>query len=192
MKYIFIALISYCLGSIPFSYLIGKYIYKSDIRTKGSKNPGTTNAFRSYGKLAGILTLLLDFSKGVLAVYIGYKLAGYDGKVVGLLFAPVGHMFSFILNFKGGKGVATTAGSLLAFDYRVLITVLSIFIIIFLITKIVSISSIIATLSTIFVVLYLYGISSVFRVILIIASLIVILHRENIKRLIKKEEKRII
>lgn len=190
MKYLLIIIISYLLGSIPFSYLIGKKIYGIDIRTKGSKNPGTTNAFRSFGKKAGILTLILDLAKGIFAVYLGYLIAGFNGELIALLVTPFGHIFSFFLKFKGGKGVATTAGALIAVDYRVVIVLLIIFLLVFLIFRIVSLASICCAVLSNFVVIYFYGISLFSFVMLGLSLLVIYMHRENIKRLINGSEKK--
>lgn len=190
MKYLLIAIISYCLGSLPFSYFIGEKFFGTDIRSKGSGNPGTTNAFRAFGAKAGVVTLLLDFFKGALAVIIGRYIGGEAGAIIALLFAPIGHIYSFILKFKGGKGVATTGGALLAMDYRVALVLVVIFLIVFLTSRIVSISSIIAAGLATFVVLYYHGLSYFALVTLILALTIIIKHRANIQRLINKTEKK--
>ncbi|MGO3018505.1 MAG: glycerol-3-phosphate 1-O-acyltransferase PlsY [Anaerococcus sp.] len=190
MTYLLIALISYLLGSLPFSYFIGEKFFGTDIRSKGSGNPGTTNAFRSFGAKAGILTLILDVFKGALAVIIGSYLGGANGALIALLFAPIGHIFSFILKFKGGKGMATTAGALIAFDYRVTLVLLVIFLIVFFTSRIVSLSSITTAAFATFVVLYFYGKSYFALVILILSILIIVKHRANISRLINKTEKK--
>ncbi|MDD7463896.1 MAG: glycerol-3-phosphate 1-O-acyltransferase PlsY [Anaerococcus sp.] len=190
MKYLLIAVISYCLGSLPFSYLIGEKFFGIDIRSKGSGNPGTTNAFRAFGAKAGVFTLILDMLKGAIAVIIGRYLGGQEGALLALLFAPMGHIFSFILKFKGGKGVATTGGALIAVDYRVALVLLVVFLIIFLTSRIVSLASIIAAALATFVVIYFYGFSYFALVVLILALTIIIKHRSNIKRLINKTEKK--
>lgn len=188
MKYLLIAIISYCLGSLPFSYFIGEKFFGIDIRSKGSGNPGTTNAFRAFGAKAGILTLILDMLKGVLAVIIGRYMGGEVGALIALLLAPLGHIYSMILKFKGGKGVATTGGALIAMDYRVALVLLVIFLIVFLTSRIVSLSSITAAGLAPFVVLYFYGFSYFTLVTLILAVTIIVKHRSNIQRLINKTE----
>lgn len=110
MKYIIVALIAYLLGSLPSGYYIGKYVFKKDIRTMGSGNIGSTNALRNFGKMAGLSTFILDFLKGYIACFISGKIAGENGMYVAMLFAVLGHMYSFILNFKAGKGIATVFG----------------------------------------------------------------------------------
>ncbi|MDD7306356.1 MAG: glycerol-3-phosphate 1-O-acyltransferase PlsY [Peptoniphilaceae bacterium] len=190
MKYLLIAIISYCLGSLPFSYFIGKKFFGTDIRSKGSGNPGTTNAFRAFGMKAGLVTLIMDLFKGALAVLIGRHLGGDNGAVLALLFAPLGHIYSFILKFKGGKGVATTGGALIAFDYRVALALLVVFLIIFLISRIVSLASIITAALAPFATMYFYGLSYFTLVVFILALLVIYKHRANIQRLINKTEKR--
>lgn len=185
-----IILISYFLGSLPFSYLIGKKLFNIDIRSKGSGNPGTTNAFRTFGAKAGILTLILDVLKGAIAVVIGRYLGGEYGALIALLFAPIGHIYSFILKFKGGKGVATTAGALTAVDYRVTIVLLIIFLVVFLTFRIVSLSSIVVSVCSILTVIFFHGYNYFTLVISILALLIIYKHKSNIKRLINKTEKK--
>lgn len=190
MKYLLIALISYCLGSLPFSYFIGEKFFGTDIRTKGSGNPGTTNAFRAFGVKAGIITLILDIFKGSLAVIIGRAIGGETGALLALLIAPLGHIYSFVLKFKGGKGVATTGGAILAVDGRVALILFIIFIIVFLTSRIVSLSSITAAACAPFVVLFFYGPSYFALIVLILALTIIIKHRANIERLKNKTEKK--
>lgn len=190
MNYLLIALIAYLLGSVPFSYFIGKKIFGIDIRKKGSGNPGATNAFRAFGAKGGIMTLALDILKGALAVLIGRKLGGDTGAVIAMLFAPLGHMYSFILKFKGGKGVATTGGALLAYDYRVTLVLLIIFLIVFLTSRIVSLASITTACFAPLVVLYFHGLSYFALVILILAIIVIYKHRANIDRLRNKTEKK--
>lgn len=190
MTYLFIALISYLLGSLPFSYFIGEKFFGTDIRSKGSGNPGTTNAFRSFGAKAGILTLVLDVLKGSLAVIIGSYLGGEKGALIALLIAPIGHIFSCILKFKGGKGMATTAGALITFDYKIALVLLVVFLIVFFTSRIVSLASITTAAFANFVALYFYGRSYFTLVILMLSILIIVKHRENISRLINKTEKK--
>ena len=140
---VLIALLSYILGSIPFGFIVGKVFFKTDLRKLGSGNVGATNALRNFGRLAGFTTFLFDFLKGSLACYLGEKFGGEAGQAVAMFFVVIGHMYSFILKFKSGKGVATSFGALLAIDYRFALTLLAIFIVLVLIFRIVSLSSII-------------------------------------------------
>ena len=190
MKYIIVILMSYLIGSIPFSYLLGKVIYKKDIRSLGSKNPGSTNVFRNFGPKAGIATLIFDIGKGFFAVGLTKKI--YDEKLAlfALVFVILGHIFSIFLNFKGGKGVATSAGSILAYDYRVLLILLTIFLVIFLLTRTVSKASISAAILAPIIAFYFYGFKSFTLIILIMGLTVVYEHRANIKRILNHEEKK--
>lgn len=186
-----IAVISYILGSIPAGFIISNLVFKRDIRTLGSGNVGATNVLRNFGKGPGFVTFVFDFLKGALACYIGKKLGGELGQAVALLFAVVGHMYSFILKFKAGKGVATAFGSLLAIDYRFALLLLAVFIVIVLIFRIVSLASIIAAIIAGIIGFVWFGFSYVSISIFLIASLIVYKHKSNIKRLKAGEEKKI-
>lgn len=140
------ALISYLLGSISFAVIVSRALAHKDVRDYGSGNAGLTNVVRNFGKLPGLLTLVGDFSKGVVAVMLGRvifdRLAGLEpqyGACVAGLFVIIGHIFPVFFGFRGGKGVLTTAGIALVIDPRVFLIAVSIFIIVFLITRIVSI-----------------------------------------------------
>jgi glycerol-3-phosphate acyltransferase PlsY len=110
---IFSIIIGYLLGSILMAYVLGKLLRKIDIRNYGSKNPGAMNAFKVLGPAYGVITMLFDMSKGVLAIFIGYllKVPIYILFVVGIS-AIVGHTFPFYLKFKGGRGAAIAYGIL--------------------------------------------------------------------------------
>lgn len=118
--YIVLVIISYLLGNISCGYLVGRFIFNEDIRTHGSKNAGTTNALRLYGAKAGAITLLGDLLKGFIAVIISYFVAknlGVDhnlARYLSLVAVVFGHNWPVFLRFRGGKGVATTYGGVLA------------------------------------------------------------------------------
>ena len=103
--------ISYLIGSISPSYLIGKYVYKIDIRKEGSGNPGSTNALRTMGKKVGSIVLLCDFLKGMIAAFIGMATFGQEFSILTGFAGILGHDFPFYMGFKGGKGVATSLGA---------------------------------------------------------------------------------
>ena len=187
-----VAIISYLLGSIPAAFLIGMIFFKTDIRKMGSGNVGTTNAFRNFGKAAGLATFLIDFLKGSLAAYIGLKLSGTSGEAVALLFVVIGHMFSFLLKFKAGKGVATAFGSLLAIDYKFALFLLIVFLIVLFTTKIVSLSSITSAAAALIAGFIYFGFNIMSISTFLVASLVIIKHKKNIERLKKGQEKRII
>lgn len=190
MKYLIIALVSYILGSLPAGYFIGKIVFKKDIRSMGSGNVGTTNAFRNFGKKAGIATFAFDFLKGVLACFIGDKILGENGTYVAMLFVVLGHMYSFLLNFKAGKGIATVFGALVYIKPAFALVLFLVFLTVFLISRIVSLSSISVSAIAIVASLIKYGFTTFSLSLSAIAILIIIKHRDNIKRLINGEEKK--
>lgn len=186
-----IVLLSYILGSIPFGFIIGKVIFKTDLRKLGSGNVGATNALRNFGRLAGFTTFLFDFLKGSLACYLGEKFGGELGQALAMFFVVIGHMYSFVLKFKSGKGVATSFGALLQIDYRFALVLLTIFIVLVLIFRIVSLSSIITTVIAAILAVFTYKLSYISLAIILIASMVVYKHKDNIRRLKLGEEKKI-
>ena len=192
--------VGYFLGSVDFAILISTIFYGRDIREYGSSNAGTTNVWRTFGKMPAVLTFLGDFIKGIVSivfcdfmflVLFEVRAPIYSGILVGV-FALMGHVFPIFYKFKGGKGVAVSAGVLLTLDWTVFLLVVFVFFIFFLISKIVSLSSIFASMSyPIFVFLkYLIFGSSVWEFIvrivaaIFICFMVVFMHRSNIKRLI--------
>ncbi len=186
-----IVILSYILGSIPFGFIIGKVIFKTDLRKLGSGNVGATNALRNFGRLAGFTTFLFDFLKGSLACYLGEKFGGELGQALAMFFVVIGHMYSFVLKFKSGKGVATSFGALLQIDYRFALVLLTIFIVLVLIFRIVSLSSIITTVIAAILAVFTYKLSYISLPIILIASMVVYKHKDNIRRLKLGEEKKI-
>ncbi len=186
-----VAIISYILGSIPNAYLIGKYFFNMDIRNLGSGNVGSTNALRNFGRKAGIATLICDALKGFIAVLIADKLNVEHAVAVSLVFVVLGHMYSVFLNFKSGKGVATSFGALLYIDIKFVLILVGIFILVVLFSRMVSLGSILAAISAIFIGYFYFGLSDIFYAVLIICALIVYKHRANINRIINHEESKI-
>lgn len=142
--YLLTVIISYFIGSFPSAIIISKIFNLSDPRTYGSGNPGATNVLRSGNKTAAIVTLILDATKGFLAVLICKtifnNLAGVGA--ISALFAVCGHIFSLWLKFKGGKGVATAVGALLAYAPLIAMSVMCVFIILMILFRYVSLGSI--------------------------------------------------
>ena len=185
MDYLIIAAISYLLGSIPFGLLLTNLFLKKDIREIGSGNIGATNALRAGNKFIGYTTLLLDIFKAVLPV-LYVKLNYPDFVYISSLSVFLGHVFPLWLKFKGGKGVATYVGILFSLNFIYGLVFGITWIIIFLISKYSSLSSLIASLS-IPICLFISGKNQIiFFVIMFV--LIFYTHRENIKRLKNKEE----
>ena len=185
MDYIVTALISYLFGSIPFGYLFTKILLKKDIRNVGSGNIGATNVLRTGNKSLGYLTLFLDITKAVVPV-IYIKLNYPDLVYVSALCAFLGHLFPIWLKFKGGKGVATFVGILISINIYYAVVFGVVWALTFLISKYSSLSSLFASIS---IPIYLKIIDQdniIFFIIMFV--LIFYTHRENIKRLINKEE----
>lgn len=118
---VLVALIGYLIGCFSSAYLVGKLFSSIDIREHGSKNSGATNALRVLGLRAGALTFTLDVLKGIISSYIGYRIYGQTGLLIGGLFAVIGHNWPVFLDFKGGKGVATSLGVYLMVNPLVLL-----------------------------------------------------------------------
>lgn len=204
LKIILILLISYLLGSIPFSILISKFFKKIDIREYGSKNPGASNVFRVVGPVAGTIVLILDIGKGFAAVFLLTRLLGEATAISPIylqLLAGVsvilGHIFSIFVKFKGGKGIAVGAGALLALIPVELFLGLLVFIIIVAISRYVSLGSLSAAVFicvSLVAEKYFFQQNQPFILILtcfILTLLVFYTHRGNIKRLLNGTENKI-
>ena len=187
-----IPLIAYLLGSIPFGYILIKSAKGQDIRSFGSGNIGATNVFRK-NRLAGILTLILDGTKGYLAVMLAGWLGGsIEWQAVAAVCAIIGHVFTFWLRFKGGKGVATGCGAYLALSPSAVFMTLGLFLLILILTRYISLSSIGATAFFPFWAYFFDVPASVLFWATIGAVLIIAKHRENIHRLLSGTESKLV
>ena len=186
MELILIISCSYLMGSIPFGYLLTKIFLKKDIRDIGSGNIGATNALRTGNKLIGYSTLTLDILKAALPViFIKFNYPEYI--YVSSLSVFIGHVFPLWLKFKGGKGVATYIGILFCINVLFGLLFISTWLLLYFIFKYSSLSSLLATLSIpAYILFFLSGQNIIFF--LIIFVLIFYTHKENVKRLINKEE----
>ncbi len=196
LSYIIIIIIAYLLGNISTSYIISKRVAGVDIRTQGSGNAGSTNVLRTLGKKAGLITFIGDLLKGIVAVLIAEMIAkitnvdiitaGYIG-VVGVV---CGHNWSAFLGFRGGKGVATSLGSMIAVNPIIALTCFGIFLVIVAITKYVSLGSVLSiSMSPIFM-LILQNDKGLLATLFLTLS-VIYTHRENIKRLVNGTERKI-
>ena len=186
MELFIIIFCSYLIGSIPFGFLLTKCFLKKDIRDIGSGNIGATNALRTGNKAIGYSTLSLDILKAVLPV-IFIKFNYPDYIYLSSLCVFIGHVFPLWLKFKGGKGIATYVGILFCIDLMFGLIFIFTWLIIYLIFKYSSLSSLIASLSIpAYLLLFLNGKNIFFFLIMFV--LIFFTHRKNIKRLINKEE----
>ena len=178
----------YLIGTFPSGYLLAK-LRGVDITKQGSGNVGATNVARSLGKKAGMLTLVLDLTKGLLAIYLASLLADQGWFVAAAAVAVVcGHCFSIPPLLKGGKGVATGLGVLIALAPGAGVTSVVIFVLLFSATRFVSLSSIVATLSAPIYSLVTNQPEAKSLALMAIALVIVYRHRENIQRLIEGRE----
>lgn len=195
---IFWGLIAYVIGSIPSSVWIGKSYFGKDVRDFGSGNAGATNTFRVLGNQAGIIVLLLDILKGVtaasLVLYIPSVLHGTELYInLQLLFgilAVFGHIFPIFANFKGGKGIATLFGMLIGIHYILAVACVALFVVVLLLTRYVSLSSILAAISFPFFAIYIFHRDEPLLIAFGVAAalMVVITHKKNIIRLLNGEE----
>lgn len=188
--YISLALISYLLGSIPSGLILAKIFNKADLRKHGSGNIGATNAFRVGGHLLGTLTLVLDLIKGMSSVVLAQVLEIEFPAFYGFI-CIIGHVFPIWLKFKGGKGVATALGVILAIYPIIGILSLGLWVIIFKASRISSIASLFSLAFSILILCLVADdyINSIFLVMSLI--LIVFKHKDNIIRLYRGEENKI-
>lgn len=194
MIYSLALLIGYFIGSINFAVLVAKS-KGIDLFSLGSGNPGATNVKRTMGAFWGNTVFLLDFSKGYLAVFLAQYFLGMDGLnvdligIFGLLGGIFGHSFSVFLRFRGGKGVATTMGGLLALMPWVLAIGLIVWVIVFFMTRVVALGSIVFAISLPISFYFLHDLSDVRWILcLVLAILIVVRHASNIQRLLSGNE----
>jgi len=192
MKHFLTLLISYFVGTISGSYIIGNIFLHKDIRKYGSGNAGTTNAMRVLGKKAGVLTFVIDFLKGALVTILIRRLFGNEFVPLGILGAVLGHDFPFYMKFKGGKGVATTLGALALFNFPLTLICYIVWAVGTLLTKMVSVGSILFFVSIIIVYTFMSNLtSSNIAIIDAIAIIGIIRHKDNIKRIILGNENKI-
>lgn len=200
MKELLLIIIAYLIGSVPTALIISRKYFGIDIRDYGSGNMGATNAFRILGPKFGIIIMVLDIIKGMLAVGLFYFLPEYLSNellrtnfMIGLgLSAVLGHIFPIFANFKGGKGVATILGMLIAIQPVVALCCLAVFAIVLFFTRYVSLSSILAAIMLPVSVLWIWNEHEIlYRVFaLLVALMVVLTHQKNISRLIKGHESR--
>lgn len=190
MSLILWAAIGYLLGSIPFGIVITRALGLGDLRQIGSGNIGATNVLRTGNKPAALATLLLDSGKGAIAVLLARALAGQDAALIAGAAAFLGHLYPVWLGFRGGKGVATFLGTVLALDWRLGLTACAIWLVTALLTRISSLSALVAAALSPLIALWLDG-PRLALVAGFMAVLIFIRHRANIARIRTGTEPRI-
>lgn len=197
---IVLLILAYLLGSMPFAVWIGQIFYQIDVREHGSGNAGATNAMRVLGKKAGITVLLLDIFKGTFAVHMA-NFADYDygsiqfvnlQLVLGIS-ALFGHIFPIYAGFRGGKGIATLLGVVIALDPPAAMYSCAVFAIVLVVTRYVSLASMIASIAFPIYVTFIEKTQflSMITFSFFITVLVIITHQKNIERLIRREESKI-
>jgi glycerol-3-phosphate acyltransferase PlsY len=184
------AVAGYILGSIPFGLVMAKLFGLGDIRQIGSGNIGATNVLRTGNKLAAFLTLVLDAGKGAIAVVIARALFGEGAAGVAGLFAVLGHLFPLFLRFKGGKGVATFLGTILALSFPAGLAACATWLIMAVIFRISSLSAIMAALLAPVFTFYFYHMHGA-ALVAVLSLVVIAKHHANIGRLLKGEEPKI-
>ena len=209
MKVLFlviIAVISYLLGSLNFGVILSKKLEGDDVRNHGSGNAGTTNMLRNYGKKAAALTIIGDMLKVGVAIGIAFLILRLFTKMNAAqslqiepmlvksfagLFCVIGHIFPCFFNFRGGKGVATAGGMVFCIDWRIALILLAVFIVIVMITKYVSFGSIIMAILYPILIFAFYHTLFITLVSFVFTLIVLIAHRQNIKKLISGTESKI-
>ena len=194
-------LLAYLIGAFPSAVWLGRTFYNTDVREYGSGNAGATNTFRTLGPKAGIPVLLMDILKGWIAVNLVYFVMDnqlmsdekfFELKLAFGIAAVIGHLFPIYTGFRGGKGIATTLGFMIGIYWEAALLSALVFILTLLISKYVSLSSIIESLAFPFIVIVILGMNNtnssliIFSIFVPILSLIT--HQKNIERLIRQEE----
>lgn len=201
MKEVVLIACAYLIGSIPTALIISRKFFGVDIRDYGSGNMGATNTFRVLGSKFGTIVMVIDILKGVIASSL-YELLPFYGDdelqrtnfIIGLgLASVIGHIFPIFANFKGGKGVATLFGMVLALQPVVALSCVGVFIFVLYLTRYVSLSSILGALMLPVCVLWIWNENEIlYRVFtLLVASLVIFTHQKNIGRLLRGVESRI-
>lgn len=192
MNYFFIAIIAYLLGNISFAYILGKIFTKKDVRDYGSGNAGATNAIRAFGKKIGAMVFIGDVLKGVIAVLIGKTLGVTEMYLAGAM-VIIGHNWPVFLNFKGGKGVATTIGVMIIASPFVTLICFVLGLVVIIATRTVSLGSIIGmAMAPLAAGIFVRPFNvSLFIFCLFIGTMAIYRHKENIKRILNGKENKL-
>lgn len=191
-----ICVLGYLLGGINGAVLLSKLVEKDDVRRHGSGNAGFTNFFRNYGKRTSLLVILIDAAKAAVSCLLGCWLLGKyglrtEGLLLGGLAATLGHDFPAFLGFRGGKGIVCGFATALVTDWRVGLILLAVFALVYFLTHYVSLASVLCALGF-FVSFWLFYPGRPFVLILsgCLSALAIFLHRENIGRLVRGQERK--
>lgn len=206
--YALIAVVAYLLGSLNFGIILSKRFQKEDVREHGSGNAGATNMTRSYGKVWGVVTVLLDMAKVAAAILIAFAVIkaanvsdlvsqsfGENANIIIKSFAGffcvLGHIFPCFFKFKGGKGVATCGGMVFMIDWHIALLLLMLFIMVVFVSRYVSLGSLVMAFFYPILIFVFYHSVVLTVIALVFAIIVFIAHRENIVRLVKHEENKI-
>ncbi len=191
-----VCVLGYLLGGINGAILLSKLVEKDDVRRHGSGNAGFTNFFRNYGKRTSLLVILIDAAKAAVSCLLGGWLLGKyglrtEGMLLGGLAATLGHDFPAFLGFRGGKGIVCGFATALVTDWRVGLILLAVFALVYFLTHYVSLASVLCALGF-FVSFWLFYPGRPFVLILsgCLSALAIFLHRENIGRLVRGQERK--
>jgi acyl phosphate:glycerol-3-phosphate acyltransferase len=188
---VFVTVLAYLIGGLPFGYLFVRFSLGKDVRTMGSGNIGATNVHRTAGRKAGLIVLILDIAKGFLAVWLAAKIAPGDPIPLALatFYVMVGHCYPIFLGFKGGKAVACYVGAFLYVAPLALLAVTVVFVLVAVYTKFISLASILSAVVFPFALWLLYSPAPALEIACVASSLLVIYrHRANIQRLREGKE----
>lgn len=189
VKLIIIGVLSFLVGGIPFSFIITRLVSKKDIRDVGSGNPGATNVVRALNAWYGLLVLILDVTKGALPIYFARQYPNPVLVPIVALSLVLGHDYSPYLKFKGGRGVATSFGIFFILAPVPTFLVALVFFLITCVFKFVSFGSVMASISYP-IIAYLLGYKQYLWLAIVLGGMIIIKHKDNLKRLWDGSEKR--
>ncbi len=211
VKYLLIAVISYLLGSLNFSIILSRTVAKKDIRESGSGNAGATNMLRTYGKHFAVLTMLGDILKVALAILIAFlilnapleyflKIAADKETAATMInykefagfFCVLGHIFPLYFKFKGGKGVAACTGMVILVDWRIALILFVIFVLTIVISKMISLGSIIIAVLYPVLIAVFYQNLLLILIAVLFAAIVIVAHRANIKRILNGTENKLL
>ena len=201
MKELFLIIVAYLIGSIPTALMVSRKFFGVDIRDYGSGNMGATNTFRVLGKKYGSMVMVVDILKGMLAVglfnFLPYYLSNESERTIFMLAlgisAVIGHIFPIYANFKGGKGVATLFGMILAIQPIIAISCVGVFLVVLFLTRYVSLSSMLGAVMLPICVLWIWNDDVVlYRVFaILVAAMVIATHQKNIGRILRGVESRV-
>ena len=186
--------IGYLIGGVNGAILISRLKMHEDVREKGSGNAGLTNFLRSYGGWATLLVVLIDFGKTILACWLATLLLPEDKPLATLLAGAatqIGHIFPVYFGFHGGKGVLCSAAVALMLDWKIFLIAISVFILIFFLTRFVSLGSILGVIAfSVLAVIFYFDRPLIWGLVVLMALIVIVLHRANISRLLHGKERK--